>query len=66
MATIKARIEALERAAAARKPGLKLTYLEGEPVILEASDVEAIAAAKAQGKIVYIADDPLPPGGVIM
>ena len=60
-----ARLTVLERAAAARKPGIKLTRTP-ETVVLHVDDVEAIAKARAEGKMVWIADDPLPPGGVII
>ena len=60
-----ARLTVLERAAASRRPGLKLTR-EPETVCLHESQVEAISAARAEGKMVWISDEWGPPGGVIM
>jgi hypothetical protein len=55
----------LERAATARKPGLKLTR-EPETVVFHESEVEAISAARAAGKMVWVSDEWGPPNGVIM
>jgi hypothetical protein len=63
-----ARLTALEKAAAARKQTglLKLTYPDGAPLTFHVSDTAAIAEARAAGRRVFVADEPLPPGGVIM
>jgi hypothetical protein len=58
----------LDRVEAAKRrrvnTGPKLT--RELPVILEGSDIAGIEAARAEGKIVWITDSPLPPGCVIM
>jgi hypothetical protein len=59
-----ARLTVLERAATARKPGIKLT--RELPVVLHDSEVDAIAAARAAGKMVWVSDEWGPPNGVIM
>ena len=53
------RLEAAEKAWAARNPDgkLKLTTHGGPPVLFHKSEVEAIAAAKAAGRTVFISDE---------
>jgi hypothetical protein len=61
------RLEAAEKAYAAKyRTGPLLTYPEGDPIVLHVSDVNGIAKARAEGARVFLCDDPLPPGGVIV
>jgi hypothetical protein len=65
----KGRLAAAEKAYAAKyRTGRLLVYndeRDDEPVLLHQSEVEAITAAKAAGKNVFVYDEDSPPSGVI-